>query len=87
MSEVRALERELAKQSPEIVFSHPSALRDEILLTYGEKLATLERWRLNVSQALSVATPGEADPLLKLLDEIEEAKKTLRARQNSSKAN
>jgi hypothetical protein len=87
MAEVRALDRELAKQSPEVVFTHPSALRDEILLTYGEKLATLERWRLNVLHALSVATPSAADPLLKLLDEIEEAKEALRAQQNSRKAN
>jgi hypothetical protein len=42
---VRGLDREFAKQSPETVFGHPSALADEVSLTYGEKLATLERWR------------------------------------------
>jgi hypothetical protein len=42
---------------------------------------------LNVLHALSVATPSAADPLLKLLDEIEEAKEALRAQQNSRKAN
>jgi hypothetical protein len=92
MPEMRALDRELAKQSPEIVFAHPSALRDEILLTYGEKLATLERWRLNILHALSaasegMATQGVSGPLLKLLEEIEEAKEALRAQHTSIGAN
>ena len=83
--EVHVLDRELAKQSPEVVFEHPSALLDEVLLTYGEKLATLERWRRNVLGELSAAsegmsTRGASDSLLKLLEDIEEAKNTLRLR-------
>jgi hypothetical protein len=86
------LDRELAKQSPEMVFSHPSALRDEVLLTYGEKLATLERWRLNLLHELSAGSEGmptrsASEPLLKLLEEIKEAKAVLRAQHISSKAN
>jgi hypothetical protein len=92
MAEVRALDRELAKRSPEIVFSHPWALRDEILLTYGEKLATLERWRLNILHELSAASEGMATrgctgPLLKRLEEIEEAKESLRAERNPTEVN
>jgi hypothetical protein len=90
MAEV--LDRELAKHSPETVFSHPSVLRDEILLTYGEKLATLERWRLNLLHELSAAsegmpTRGVSSPLLKLLEEIEETKEALRVQHDASKAN
>jgi hypothetical protein len=85
------LDRELAKQSPEIVFGHPSVLRDEVLLTYGEKLATLERWRLNILQELSAAsegmpTRGSTDSLLKVLEEIDDAKETLRAHHEISEA-
>jgi hypothetical protein len=80
---VDALDRQYAKQNPEMVFHHPSVLRDEILLTYGEKLATLERWRVNILHALSaastgMATRGVSGPLLKLLEEIEETKESLR---------
>jgi len=91
MAEMRALDRELAKQSPESVFRHPSVLRDEVLLTYGEKLATLERWRLDILSELSaasegMATRGASDPLLKLLEDIAEAKDSLLARHDSNKA-
>jgi hypothetical protein len=82
---VHVLDRELAKQSPQTVFERPAALLDEVLLTYGEKLATLERWRLSVLSELSatsegMATRGASESLLELLEEIEEAKEALRRR-------
>lgn len=79
MAETKTLDRELAKQSPESAFGHPSDLRDEPLLTYREKLATLERWRLNITDELSASsegmpTRGVSGHLLKRLEEIEDAK-------------
>jgi hypothetical protein len=46
MTGVRALNRDTAKQMPESVFESPLEIVDEILLTKGEKLATLNRWRM-----------------------------------------
>jgi hypothetical protein len=87
---VRGLDREFAKQSPETVFGHPSALVDEVSLTYGEKLATLERWRLNILSELSATSEGMASPdasgwLLKVLEEIEDTKTMLRRRRHANK--
>ena len=48
MNEVRALNRDAAKQQPESVFENPLEMVSEILLTNGEKLATLNRWRRSI---------------------------------------
>jgi hypothetical protein len=85
MSEARPLNRMAAKQNPESVFSTPFELADEILLTTGEKLATLERWRLGVIRQLDAANEGMATrgftiKQLKLLEEIEEAKRLIKDR-------
>jgi hypothetical protein len=83
MSEVRALNRDAAKQQPENVFESPLEIVNEILLTKGEKLATLNRWRRSILGELDasnegMATRGYASEELKVLVEIEHAKARLR---------
>lgn len=64
----RSLDRRLAKQVPENVFDSPLCIVDERLLTKGEKIATLDRWRQSaLSQANSTARNL-------VLGQIEEAK-------------
>ena len=83
MTEVAALNRQIAKQHPENVFESPLEIVDEILLTKGEKLGTLKRWQLSILGDLATSdegigtpgyTPGKLRSQLTVLDEIEEAK-------------
>jgi hypothetical protein len=83
MSEVRALNRDAAKQQPESVFESPLQIVYEILLTKGEKLATLNRWWRSILGELDasnegMATRGYASEQLTALEEIEEAKVRLK---------
>jgi hypothetical protein len=72
-------EQEVAKQQPDSVFETPLENVNEILLTKGEKLATLERWRLSILGELDasnegMATRGYGSKQLKVLVAIREAK-------------
>ena len=60
MTEVRALNRDAAKQQPESVFESPLQIVNEILLTKGEKLATLNRWRRSILGELDASNEGMA---------------------------
>ena len=62
----RALDRRLAKQDPERTFNSPLEIVDERLLTRGEKLATLNRWR---QTALRTSVYVESRRVLELIDE------------------
>ena len=82
MAKKKHLNRDTAKQDPESVFSSPTDIVDEQLLTKGEKLATLERWRQSILDQLAatsegMATPGRSADHMKVLEEIEEAKRRL----------
>jgi hypothetical protein len=82
MAEKRALDREAAKEQPQNIFSSPLEIVDEELFTKGEKLATLERWRQGVLEQLAATsegmpTAGVSANHMKVLDEIEEAKRRL----------
>jgi hypothetical protein len=82
MTELGALNREVAKQLPERAFETPLAIVNEVLLTKGEKLATLERWRLSIVSELDASNEGMAEQgyagkQLKALETIEEAKSRL----------
>jgi hypothetical protein len=83
MTEVAALNRDIAKQHPENVFQSPLEIVDEILLTKGEKLGTLKRWQLSILGDLATSgegigspdhVPGQLRGQLTVLEEIEEAK-------------
>jgi hypothetical protein len=82
MTDVRSLNRDVAKQQPAEVFATPLEIVSEVLLTKGEKLATLERWRMSVLDELKasdegMATRGYSITQLKLLEAIEAAKEAL----------
>lgn len=84
MSQVARLSTSEAKANPERFFALPGDLVDEVMLTRGEKLATLERWRLNVLQELAAASEGMAtrgvSRQAQILDEIESARARLATR-------
>ncbi len=58
MAEIARLNTAVAKSNPERVFETPCRIVDEVMLTRGEKIATLERWRLNVFQQLDAGSEG-----------------------------
>jgi hypothetical protein len=83
MTEVAALNRDIAKQHPENVFQSPLDIVDEMLLTKGEKLGTLKRWQLRILGDLATSEEGMGSPgyvpghlrgQLTVLEEIEAAK-------------
>ena len=71
---IARLNRSLAKQDPEGTFENPLLIVEEAMLTRGEKLATLDRWRLAILEQL--AAQGEFRRA-QLLYEIEEARSQL----------
>ena len=81
MSQVARLVTSEAKSNPERFFSLPSDLVEEVMLTRGEKLATLDRWRLNILQELAAAGEGMqthgVSRQAQLLDQIESARQQL----------
>jgi hypothetical protein len=58
MIEVCTLNRDAAKLQPESVFESPLEIVNEILLTKGEKLATLNRWRRSILGELAASNEG-----------------------------
>jgi hypothetical protein len=58
MSEVSKLSRAEAKRNPGAAFSSPAEVVDEILMTRGEKIATLKRWRDEIVAQLRAADDG-----------------------------
>jgi len=92
MTGVRALNRDTAKQTPESVFESPLEIVNEILLTKGEKLATLNRWRLSILGELDasnegMAMVGYASEQLTVLEAIEQAKARLKRRKEPETSN
>jgi hypothetical protein len=71
-----------AKLDPAKHFSNPQEIVETVMLTRGEKIATLERWRLEILRQLDAAnegmrTHGRSSKHAKLLDEIESARQAL----------
>jgi hypothetical protein len=78
MSEIGSINPTLAKQSPESVFRSPLDIVGEVMLTRGEKIGTLERWRATVLQQIAAAddgmrTQGVSDKLAGTLSDIAKA--------------
>jgi hypothetical protein len=71
---INQLDRGLAKQNPEGIYASPLGIVDEAMLTRGEKLATLDRWRQAILEQL--VAQGEVKRA-RLLCEIEEARSRL----------
>lgn len=82
MSEIARLNVEAAKHDPAQFFSSPRDIVDEVMLTRGEKIATLERWRLTILQQLAASddgmrTHGFSRLQSDVLQDIETARKSL----------
>ena len=78
MSEIGSIKPAAAKHDPASVFASPLDIVDEVMLTRGEKIATLERWRQAVMQQMSASddgmrTQGVSDTLAETLAKIGEA--------------
>jgi hypothetical protein len=78
MAIIARLNRNRPKYDPRVVFESPRTILGEVLLTRGEKLATLRRWGETVCREISAATEGMAtrgasDDLICELAQIEEA--------------
>ena len=82
MGTTRLFNRILAKQNPEKSFDSPLEIVEERLLTRGEKIATLNRWReslLDESRASGegMRTFGMSARRARLLEQIEAARSQL----------
>lgn len=82
MTQIAHINRDAAKQDPGAVFANPQALVDEIMLTRGEKLATLDRWRQMILQEMAAAgegmrTHGVSGQLSETLAQIDAARANL----------
>jgi len=73
------LNRTFAKRNPARVFNSPSDIVDEMLLTRGEKIGTLDRWRQSILDQLEGhnADVHGCGAVSQLLGQIEEAKHRL----------
>jgi hypothetical protein len=89
MSEIGHLRTEAAKLTPEEYFTRPLDIVEEVMLTRGEKLATLERWRNHILHELQAAdegmpTHGTSPRHHDTLREIEQARHQLEAQHAGS---
>jgi hypothetical protein len=71
-----------AKTTPESVFASPAELASNDMLTRGEKIATLDRWRTKVLHELAAAgegmhTRGVSSRHADLLSDIDAARRAL----------
>jgi hypothetical protein len=71
-----------AKLDPAKHFAKPGDIVETVMLTRGEKIATLERWRLEILRQLDAAnegmrTYGRSSKHAKMLDDIEVARQQL----------
>jgi hypothetical protein len=82
MAKIGQLNVEAARLDPERHFASPLDIVTEPMLTRGEKLATLERWKLQIYQQLDAGsegmrTVGTSATQTDVLDRIEEARRKL----------
>ena len=83
MSEIARLPTDRARFEPEAVFAHPRDLIDDIMLTRGQKLAALARWRQHLLEKMRATQegmnppPGRTAAEAEMLTEIDQVEKTL----------
>lgn len=76
MSVIGTINREAAKFAPETTFDAPHEVVDEPMLTRGEKLATLKRWREQLLGQMSAADDGmptqrSSDKTVRTIEDID----------------
>ncbi len=84
MSEIGSIRPGVAKNDPASVYRSPLDIVNEVMLTRGEKIGTLERWRQSVMQQMAATddgmrTEGVADTLAATLGDIGKAIAILKA--------
>lgn len=60
MAKIAHLSRSAAKENPAEVFESPAALVTEVMLTRGEKIGALERWRRDLLLEMTATGEGMA---------------------------
>jgi hypothetical protein len=58
MAEIMRIVPDKARQDPEAVFASPADIEKHVGLTRGQKLATLRRWEVDVTQRLEATAEG-----------------------------
>ena len=58
MPEIMRINPDKARQDPETVFARPADIEKHVGLTRGQKLATLKRWEVDVTQRLKATAEG-----------------------------
>lgn len=58
MAEIARITPHIAKYDPERAFETPHDIVGHALMTRGEKIATLGRWRASILQQISAASEG-----------------------------
>jgi hypothetical protein len=91
MVEIARLSRSAAKANPGQAFDSPAHLAAEVMLTRGEKIGALERWRLDVLHELTATgegmrTLGSSERLGRLLRDIDAALHELSRNDNAAPA-
>ncbi|MGE0700737.1 MAG: hypothetical protein AB7O57_16680 [Hyphomicrobiaceae bacterium] len=82
MAEIARLSRSSAKLHPGETFAKPADIVAEVMLTRGEKIGALERWRRDVLHEMTATgegmrTHGISERLGRLLGEIDVALREL----------
>ena len=58
MAEIARLSRSAAKENPGDAFASPADIVSEVMLTRGEKIGALERWRVDILHEMTAAGEG-----------------------------
>jgi hypothetical protein len=87
MVQIARLSRSAAKENPGQTFACPAAVVAEIMLTRGEKIAALERWRVDILHEMTATgegmrTQGSSDRLGRLLRDVDTAIRKLSRNDN-----
>lgn len=77
MTAIAKLDRNRAKYAPSEAFAAPEEIFEAVLMTRGEKLAALQRWRREICHEMSASTDGMntcgvSDLLIRRLHRIDE---------------
>ena len=78
MPEIGQINRTDAKHNPAQAFESPDAIIAEVMMTRGEKLATLQRWAKSIVDEMNASsegmrTAGMADGLVQKLEAVNNA--------------
>lgn len=82
MAEIARISRSRAKENPGQAFNKPADIVAEIMLTRGEKIGALERWRTDVLHEMTATgegmqAQGPSERLARLLRQIDAALREL----------